>query len=181
MPAWDQDKYIRAWHFASGAHNGQRMPGSELPYIVHLGNVAMEIMAAISRNCAVDDPDLAVQCALLHDVIEDTGVSYAQLTAEFGSAVADGVSALSKNPGLPDKDQRMLDSLERIRLQPHEVWMVKLADRITNLQAPPRHWTRDKTARYRREAVTIYQALGEADDFLASRLKHKIDDYSRFL
>ncbi len=42
----------------------------------------MEVLAAISLRAATEDADLAVQCALLHDVIEDTAVSYPQLRTE---------------------------------------------------------------------------------------------------
>jgi (p)ppGpp synthase/HD superfamily hydrolase len=121
-----------------------------------------------------------VQCALLHDVIEDTEVSYAQVAETFGTEVAEGVSALSKNPDL-EKSQQMADSLQRIRQQPKAVWMVKLADRICNLQPPPHYWTREKCARYREEAHVILNALGEASPYLAERLRIKIADYAVYL
>jgi len=72
---WSQDKYITAYKFAAEAHNGQLVPGTTLPYIMHVSFVAMEITAALSVE-QVDKPDLAVQCALLHDTIEDTDVTY---------------------------------------------------------------------------------------------------------
>jgi (p)ppGpp synthase/HD superfamily hydrolase len=56
----------------------------------------------------------------------------------------------------------MADSLRRIRVQPHDVWAVKLADRITNLAPPPAFWTAAKIAGYRAEAIMIADALGEA-------------------
>jgi (p)ppGpp synthase/HD superfamily hydrolase len=55
--------------------------------------------------------------------------------------------------------------------------MVKLCDRITNLQPPPKHWTAEKMASYRDEALIILGQLGEANLFLAERLKIKIDTY----
>ena len=55
--------------------------------------------------------------------------------------------------------------------------MVKLADRITNLQPPPSYWTKDKIEKYRAEAIEILDALGEASGFLFSRLREKIDGY----
>lgn len=42
------------------------------------------------------------------------------------------------------KKLQMQDSLRRIKSQPREVWMVKMADRITNLQPPPGHWSEEK-------------------------------------
>jgi len=153
------------------------VPGTELPYIVHVGAVAMEVMTAIAQDSRVDNPDLAVQCALLHDVIEDTPASYEEVIERFGVAVADGVLALTKGTALPSKAEQMADSLARIRQQPREVWMVKLADRITNLQPPPYYWDAAKIAAYRTEAGTILDALGEADGWLAVRLQGKIAGY----
>jgi (p)ppGpp synthase/HD superfamily hydrolase len=172
---WDRDLYIKACRFAAQAHRGQLLPGSDLPYLMHLNLVSMEILAALSAE-PQHDANLAVQCALLHDTIEDTDTTYAQIESMFGISVADGVVALSKNPNL-EKSQRLVDSLERIKQQPIEIWMVKLADRITNLQPPPRHWERAKIMRYRDEAIEIHTALQAASPYLASRLAAKIRSY----
>jgi (p)ppGpp synthase/HD superfamily hydrolase len=173
--AWNRELYIKACQFAARAHRGQLVPGSDLPYLLHLNLVSMEILAALSAETG-HDGDLAVQCALLHDTIEDTDTSYEQIESIFGIRVADGVAALSKNPALA-KSQQLLDSLERIAAQPIEIWMVKLADRITNLQTPPPHWTPDKIVRYRDEAIEIHTQLHTASPFLAARLAQKIQTY----
>ncbi|MFZ1753511.1 MAG: HD domain-containing protein [Caldilineaceae bacterium] len=174
---WSPDGYLAAWRYAGEMHADQKVPGTELPYIAHVGAVAMEVLSALAQGSRVDNPDLAVQAALLHDVIEDTPATYADVSARFGAAVADGVLALTKDKTLPSKAQQMADSLARIRQQPQEVWMVKLADRITNLQPPPAHWDAAKIAAYRDEAMTILDALGEADGWLAERLRGKIKGY----
>ena len=177
---WSQDSYIKAYKFAANAHRGQMVPGTDIPYIMHLSFVSMEIISALNAEQGHDE-NLAVQCALLHDVTEDTGVSYEQLSREFGTQVADGVAALSKNKGIIDKDMQMDDSLRRIRQQPKEVWMVKLADRITNLQPPPSHWTKTRAKQYLAEARKIHTELKEASDALASRLLIKIEEYKVFV
>ena len=64
MKIWTPDKYTQAWTFASRAHQGQLVPRADIPYINHLGNVAMEAMTAIAHSQAIQDPDLLVQCAL---------------------------------------------------------------------------------------------------------------------
>ncbi|MEZ4527543.1 MAG: HD domain-containing protein [Desulfobacterales bacterium] len=176
---WSQEIYIKALHFAALAHQGQKYPGTDLPYLLHADMVCMEIMAALHTETDADG-NLAVQCALLHDVIEDTGTSASVLREEFGDAVTDGVLALSKNPHL-EKSLQLADSLERIRKQPREIWMVKMADRISNLSAPPHYWTCEKISDYRKEAVTIYDALKEASLFLSQRLKHRIAQYQKFV
>jgi (p)ppGpp synthase/HD superfamily hydrolase len=175
---WDQDKAITALRFATDAHAGQTIPGTDQPYVVHPAQVAMEIAAALVVESAAD-PDLAMQCALLHDVVEDCSVTVADVQATFGADVAAGVSALSKNPALP-KTEAMRDSLDRIRREPHEVWMVKLADRISNLMPPPPHWDKARCAAYAAEARLILDALGEASALLSKRLAAKIAAYARY-
>ena len=181
MTIWDQDKFIKAWNFASHVHNGQLVPGTDIPYINHVGIVAMEVMAVIVRNKDIENPDLLVQCALLHDVIEDTSNSYEIIKDKFGVEVADGVLALSKDKIFSSKVEQMKDSIERIRKQPKEVWMVKLSDRITNLQSPPKHWDKEKKKNYRNEAILILEKLGDANQYLAERLKKKITEYGQYL
>jgi guanosine-3',5'-bis(diphosphate) 3'-pyrophosphohydrolase len=120
--------------------------------------------------------DFAIQVALLHDTIEDTLTTFEELKDMFGIEVASAVSALSKNPDLP-KDQQMMDSIVRIKKLPPEVWAVKMADRITNLQEPPERWSNDKKLNYRNEARLILSELGSGNDYLAKRLKKKIEEY----
>lgn len=172
---WSPDLYLRAARFAAAAHLGQKVPGGELPYLLHVCQVAAEVQRALAVE-PYERPDLALACALLHDVVEDTAVTRAAVAAEFGEDVAAGVAALSKDPGLP-KDQAMADSLRRIREQPREVWIVKLADRIVNLEPPPHYWKPAKIAAYREEAGVILGALGEASAWLADRLRARIAGY----
>lgn len=169
------EDWLSAWHFAAEAHSTQKVPGTDLPYLKHLGMVAMEVFSAHAIE-PVGNLGLAVQCAILHDTIEDQGVAHADLVKHFGLSVADGVLALSKNPDLP-KSEAMADSLNRILQQPRDVWCVKLADRISNLQGAPAHWSAEKRATYRGEAQQILDALGAAHRSLAARLATKIANY----
>lgn len=174
--AFDTELYVRALRFAAGKHAGQLVPGTELPYVVHVASVAAEVIAAAAD---IERVDLAVACALLHDCIEDTATTIDEIAGAFGAPVAAGVAALTKDASLP-KAERMADSLGRIRAQPREVWCVKLADRITNLAPPPVGWTREKCREYRVEAGDIVTALGEASPMLAARLRARIEAYAAF-
>ena len=58
--------------------------------------------------------------------------------------------------------------------------MVKMADRITNLQPPPKGWSKEKIVEYHNEAKMIYESMRGADTMLAERLKKKIIDYEVF-
>jgi (p)ppGpp synthase/HD superfamily hydrolase len=177
---WDQDKYIEAWNFVSTLHNGQTIPGRDIPYINHLGLVTMEAIAAIAHE-NINQPNLFIVCALLHDSIEDTSIEYKDIKDLFGIDIANGVLSLTKDKELPSKNEQMLDSITRIKKQPIEVWMVKLCDRITNLQAPPEHWNKAKIAQYQSEARLILDHLGKASPFLAKRLVTKINHYDQYL
>lgn len=177
---WNPEDYQRAIAFAGVAHAEQCLPGSPASYVVHLAQVAMEILHAWEVAPGDWDVNLAMQCALLHDCLEDTATPYHLLEKSFGPSVAQGVQALSKNAELP-KEEQMMDSLSRIRQQPYEIAMVKLADRITNLQSPPRHWDKAKIARYQEEARLILDQLGHANAFLAQRLQAKIEAYHTFV
>ena len=172
------DTYARALRFAAEAHNAQRVPGSDLPYITHTTSVAAEILAVAAKDTF--DVDLAVTCALLHDTLEDTSASEDEITRLFGVAVARGVRALSKDTRLP-KEEQMADSLARIQQEPREVSMVKLADRITNLAEPPAYWSREKRIKYREEARQILAALGNTSAPLAARLEAKIEAYGSYI
>ena len=170
---------MRAYRFAAEAHRWQRVPGTHLPYIMHLSFAAMEILAAAAVE-NIGDADLALQCALLHDVLEDTMVPREKLRAEFGEGVIEGVLALTLNKRLPRAEQ-MPECLGRIRQQPREIWMVKMADRVTNLQPPPPRWSAARIRDYHRESGVILEALAEASPFLAERLRSKLGDYADFV
>jgi (p)ppGpp synthase/HD superfamily hydrolase len=184
MPNWTQDDYIKAYRFTADRHNNQKYPGTDLPYIMHLSYVCMEVIAALRVSAVAEETlaeeTLAVQCALLHDVIEDTPTTYDEVKQTFGLAVADGVMALTKSPTL-EKSQKMADSLQRLQQQPAAVQLVKLADRITNLQAPPHYWSREKIAAYREESIVIHRLLKGANEDLADRLQQKIEEYQQWL
>jgi (p)ppGpp synthase/HD superfamily hydrolase len=173
------DRYVAALRFAATKHSAQKVPGTDLPYVVHVVTVASEVIAALPE-LALAEPDLAVQCALLHDTIEDTETTYDEVAATFGAAVADGVQALSKNAALP-KPEQMPDSLRRIKLQPPEIAVVKLADRISNMDKPPSQWTVEKRRAYRDEATVIADTLGAASPFLDARFRRRIETYAKYL
>ena len=175
---YSPERYVAAMRFAAAKHNAQKEPGHDLPYLVHVVSVAAEVIAVLPVS-RVADPDLAVCCALLHDTVEDTGTSLDEIRERFGSGVADGVSALTKDVQLP-KAEQMGDSLRRIRGQPAEIAMVKLADRITNLSEPPHYWSVEKRVAYRAEAGTIVDALGAANAALEARLRARIESYRQF-
>ncbi|MDR1498357.1 MAG: HD domain-containing protein [Puniceicoccales bacterium] len=171
-----QKVYQETIIFAAQRHEGQRLLRDGVPYLVHLCNVCMEIFFAASYTPGFNLL-LAMRAALLHDVLEDTQTTQMELVEKFGDATAAGVKALTKDAALP-KELQMVDSLRRIKEQPVEIWAVKLADRITNLQEPPSVWSAEKISRYKDEAIFIYETLCAGNAFLAERLKTEIKKYN---
>ena len=176
-----QENYIKALEYAASAHREQKTPKG-LPYIVHVTSVTMEVINACEKSkLDKDKANLAISCALLHDVIEDTVITYDELYVDFSEAVANGVEALTKDKTLKSKQEQMKRSIEMLLEQPYEVQMVKLADRITNLSTPPEHWDNDKRQAYVKEASFILSCLKNSNIYLSARLEEKIEKYKEYI
>ncbi len=174
-----QTDYQNAINYAAERHKDQKVPGTQRSYLVHLTTVAMETMIA-GEHTAYFDRGFAVQVAILHDLLEDTSTTFSEIQAVFGLKIADAVLALSKNIALESTEQ-IPDSLERIKLQSKEVWAVKLADRISNMQKPPKHWDQFKIIAYQKMARVILSTLKGGNVYLEKRLEEKILDYNQYI
>lgn len=173
-----QELYQEAMKYAGEKHSEQKVPGTNANYLLHISNVAMEVLMAY--NFAPDfDINFAIQTAILHDVMEDTDTHFDEIKDKFGKPIAEAVWALTKDEKLTSKAKRMADSLNRINKLQKEVGLVKIADRITNLQNPPPHWSNDKTLNYCEEAKLISKELSGKNDYLNKRLESKISAYEK--
>jgi (p)ppGpp synthase/HD superfamily hydrolase len=181
---WSIDEIQKIWQLASKLHDGQKYgghnDGEKVEYINHIGSVVFEIFNAIQSTENINS-DLAIKCAILHDTIEDTTLTYESVNNLFGHEVACGVLALTKNDKIEGQTEKMIDSLKRIKEQPVEIWAVKLADRITNLYEPPYYWNDEKKLKYIEEAKMILNELKDGNKYLAERLEIKIKNYYNFL
>jgi GTP diphosphokinase / guanosine-3',5'-bis(diphosphate) 3'-diphosphatase len=161
-PKADTDLIARAYDLADEAHSGQTRRSGE-PYIGHPVAVA-EIVAGLGMDAAT------VAAALLHDVVEDTGVSLETVASKFGADVAhlvDGVTKLRLQV-VPDatarekkvaETTRAAESLRRLLLaQDVRVMVIKLADRLHNMRTldalPP-----EKQTRIANETLDVYAPL----------------------
>lgn len=168
--------------FALKAHGEQKTPHG-LPYAMHLLSVAGEVINAITCDpLSYDENNVAIACALLHDVNEDTTTVITKHSPLAGNVevITKGVAALTKDKTLPSKEAQMRDSLERLKKRQNCVAMVKLADRITNLGVPPKHWDDEKKRKYLNEAKLILRELGYAHSYLANKLQEKIEAYEQY-
>ena len=147
----------------------------ELPYYHHC-----YIVADIVKNYAENNinKSFAEILAYLHDSIEDTKITYDFLQNNFNKEIADGVFALTKNSNLPH-DQQIIDSLNRIKKQPKEVAIVKMADRICNLKKIPDFWSDQKCENYLVESKLILNELGFASKNLQNLLTDSITNYKQ--
>lgn len=75
----------------------------------------------------------------------------------------------------------MADSLNWITKMPSEIWAVKLADRITNIQQPPADWKNERRIAYIEESRLILNELKIGNEYLAKRLETKIEEYQIYI
>ncbi len=144
------DRYVAALEFAAQRHLTQKIPGSDLPYVVHVTSVAAEVIAGLATT-PVDNSELAVLCALLHDAIEDTPTTREELEQEFGREVADIVAEVTDDKSLP-KAQRKRLQVETAPRKSHRAKLVKIADKTSNLwsiaKTPPVDWDLKRQREY---------------------------------
>jgi hypothetical protein len=127
-PEEEQALFRRALEFARARHGEQRRRGSDTPYWIHLVRVAMEL-----ARWGQDTPTL-IQAALLHDVLEDTATTPAELDEAFGPEVAGMVSWLTAPESRRTEDVR--DYYEHLaRAGPEAVRLLRIADRTDNLRS----------------------------------------------
>lgn len=148
----------------------------EKPYYTHCFMVA----DILKESPSIQDMDFAVTVAYLHDIIEDTDITYQYIQENFGEKVADAVLALTKNNTLP-KNRQLQDSLERIVAQSPEVASVKIADRLCNIRNINPKWSASKHFRYLIDSLQIYDSLKEKDEPFSDVLLQEIQKYFNFI
>ena len=136
--ALDTELLDRAIVFAVRAHAGTERRGKGFPYIVHPME-AMEIVATMTS-----DQEL-LAAAALHDVVEDTPVTFEQIRSEFGDRIASLVAAESDTfePGVSEEDSwhsRKRAAIDRLARASHEAKMVALGDKLSNMRAIARDY-----------------------------------------
>ncbi len=138
---------IRAAHFAADKHRDQRRKGvRNTPYINH----PLEVAERLQRVAGIDDPEV-LAAAILHDTIEDTETTRAELARHFGNTIAALVAELTDEPGLLWQQRKRLE----IDHAPHlsdRAKMIKLVDKTCNVadtvSNPPGEWTLSRRRDY---------------------------------
>lgn len=114
--------------FAARAHAGQKRKSTNVPYIVHPVSVMLLLMEHGEHDAEL------LTAALLHDTVEDTGVTLEQVRAEFGEAVAAIVAGCSE-PAKHDHswEERKRHTIAALPTAPRAVQLVSAADKLHNL------------------------------------------------
>jgi GTP diphosphokinase / guanosine-3',5'-bis(diphosphate) 3'-diphosphatase len=154
----DEAMINRAYVFSMQKHGSQKRASGD-PYYSHPIEVA-----GILTDLRMDSETITT--AMLHDTIEDTLTTHAEIESKFGANVArlvDGVTKLSKIEALTE-NERAAENLRKFLLATSDdirVLLVKLADRLHNMRTL--HFIKDETKRRRiaRETMDIYAPLAE--------------------
>jgi GTP pyrophosphokinase len=157
LPEQQVAEVRRAAEFATNVHSGQRRSSGE-PYVYH-----PLAAARILGEMRLDHVTLIA--AILHDVIEDTGISKESLAIEFGKDVAELVDGVSKIARIEGRSRAELqaESFRKLLLamtQDLRVILVKLADRLHNMRTLD-HVAVDKRRRVAHETLDIYAPIAQ--------------------
>ena len=133
------DLVSEAIAFAVKAHDGMRRKTSEIPYIMH------PLEAAVIVSSMTDDQNL-IAAAVLHDVVEDTGITIEEIEEKFGDRIKELVSSETedKRANLPPTDTWRIRKEESLNVLKNTkdigVLMLWIGDKLANLRAIYRHW-----------------------------------------
>jgi len=147
-------RIAQALHFAAVKHVDQRRKGERAePYFNHLAEVAW----ALARHTGGSDPDLVI-AGLLHDTLEDTDATFAEVEAAFGAEVAGLVREVTDDKSLPKAERKRLQVVtaptKSVRAR-----MIKIADKTCNLRAivhSPPAWSRTRRREYAEWAKAVF-------------------------
>lgn len=172
-PNADISIVAKAYNYAEMAHSNAQTRYSGERYFIHPYNVAL-----ILADLHVDVQTIAA--GLLHDVVEDTGVTYEDIKREFGEEIAnmvDGVTKLSKVK-YRNKEERQAESLRKMIIAMSKdirVVIIKLADRLHNIRTLE-YMPDEKQYQKAMETIEIYAPI--ANRLGMASIKWELEDLS---
>jgi GTP diphosphokinase / guanosine-3',5'-bis(diphosphate) 3'-diphosphatase len=168
----DRELLARAYRFSERAHAGQKRKSGE-DFVSHCVEVA-KILADLQLD------SVTVASGLIHDVVEDTAVTVADIEREFGREIAQIVDGLTKIGNLPlnSTQERQVENYRKLLLsiaKDARVILIKLADRLHNMRTldwlPP-----EKRRRIATETRDLYAPL--AHRFGMAKMRWELEDLS---
>ncbi len=168
----DKQSLIKAFEIANKGHKHQKRYSGE-PYITHPLSVAI-YLSDLSMDIET------ITSAILHDLIEDTEITYDDLKKEFGSTVADIVDGVTKLDKINynSKEEAKADGIRKMVVAMSKdirVLILKLADRLHNIQTIDYldEWKKERIAE---ETLYVYAPL--AHRLGLQNIKHVLEDIS---
>ena len=172
-PSADFAQIDKAFRYADTHHNGQlRKDGS--PFITH----PLAVAQIIAEELRLDSE--SIEAALMHDCIEDTTATYAEIAKEFSPAVADLVEGVSKLTRVQyaSKEEEQMENLRKMLMamaKDIRVILIKLADRTHNMRTME-YQTAEKQRQKSLETMEIYAPI--AHRLGMQKLKWELEDLS---
>ena len=160
MGTSDIQTILKAAAFAANKHRDQRRKDAAAsPYINH----PIALANILANEGGITDATVIV-AALLHDTVEDTETTPAELQSVFGEEVAKVVMEVTDDKSLP-KTRRKRLQVEHAGQISARARLVKIADKIANLRdiatSPPKDWTLERRREYFDWAKEVVDGLGE--------------------
>ena len=140
-------KIFRALSFAADKHRRQRRKDSEQTLYI---NHPIKVVETLWSQGGVHELDVILAC-ILHDTVEDTDASLAEIERVFGRAVSTLVAEVTDDKSLPKPERKRLQ-VERAPQLSHGAKLIRLADKAWNVYdvayAPPAHWPFERRVEY---------------------------------
>ena len=168
----DVDLLARAYQFSERAHHGQKRSSGE-PFVAHCVAVA-RILAELHLD------SLTVASGLIHDVVEDTAVTVADIEKEFGpemAGIVDGVTKIG-TIAFQSREERQVENYRKLLLsiaKDVRVILIKLADRLHNMRTLD-YLPVDKRVRIAQETMDLYAPM--AHRFGMAQMRWELEDLS---
>ena len=171
---------LKSAHFSAQKHSKQRRKDVDAsPYINHPISVALEIV----QTGGVDDPEI-LAAALLHDTIEDTETTPAELEGQFGKQVCKYVLEVTDDKSLP-KDERKKKQIEHAKKLSKGAALIKLGDKISNVtdvaEHPPATWDIIRRKAYLDWAETVVENCPKVNEKMENKFQEVLKDGRRRL
>jgi (p)ppGpp synthase/HD superfamily hydrolase len=163
------EKLLRAINFAAIAHREQRRKDEKnTPYVNH----PIEVMALLSAGGIADIDTLCA--AVLHDTVEDVGITYEQLIAEFGENVANIVRECSDDKSLSKVTRKELQIVHS-KDASVAAKLVKAADKLSNLSGldtqPPAKWSKEEIEGYFAWSYAVWRNIRGQNSYIDGKLE----------
>ncbi len=161
----EKHKILEALHFAAEKHQNQRRKGKDqAPYINHPIKVAF----LISSEAGIDDVDVIIG-AILHDTVEDTNTSLAEISDLFGERVSHIVEEVTDDKSLPKAARKEAQIAHSSHLS-KEAAIVKLSDKCCNIEdvviSPAEGWENKRRLEYLEWAKQVVENIDDKNESL---------------